>query len=66
MRTNVPRPPRGRAPGGERMSRCLALFGFLAVFLPPAAVAQGQEPRACNPRGLPGVIWWGEEQYLTA
>ncbi len=48
------------------MKRCLALFGFLAVFLSPATVVQGQEPRACNPRGLPGVIWWGEEQYLTA
>ncbi|MGD8363023.1 MAG: hypothetical protein PVJ04_16470 [Gemmatimonadota bacterium] len=66
MRTSVPRPLRGRAPGGERMNRCLALFGFLTVFLSPATVAHGQEPRACNPRGLPGVIWWGEEQYLTA
>ncbi|MGD8361802.1 MAG: hypothetical protein PVJ04_10245, partial [Gemmatimonadota bacterium] len=66
MRINVPRLLRGRAPGGERMDRCVALCGFMVVLLSPATVVHAQESRVCNPRGLPGVVWWGEEQYLTA
>jgi hypothetical protein len=48
------------------MHRVVAFLGLLSGFLFPGAFAEGQGTSACHPPDLPGVVWWGQEQHLTA
>ncbi|MEJ2503747.1 MAG: hypothetical protein P8177_10625, partial [Gemmatimonadota bacterium] len=36
-----------------------------AVYEPEQAASQGAAA-ACDPMGLPGLVWWGRDRHMTA
>lgn len=52
------------------MHRISLLCGLLCAAGPMAAQegaprSRASQPAVCDPRGLPGVVWWGTDRYMT-